>query len=250
MLSQIHNINALIEVVENYSELLSAVTEEEKKYIVYSYLLKRVVPDNRYESRIKHWLFTFSQIKWFSFPIIVYVAMSVITISLILVSKKTFLYVMLTVFVILLVNAALMMIKEIRKIRGEKQVNQAKFLRMQREARENLKLITYLLRIASKEILKSIEQDFENENKQLQSRANFLSKLIPFLTIIIIVLFLNVNIDPKTLNDNSFVYNIFKGSAGLYTFFVLILNLYNEFLLKSQYDINNRCLYLLKSAQI
>lgn len=250
MLSQIPNINALIEFIGNYLEIINALKEENKKYVVYSCLLHSVVPNNHYNSTIKHWRFTFSQIRWFSFPVIVYVAMSVIAISLILVSKIALLYIMLTIFIISLANATFIMIKEMSKIKSNKEVVQEKFLRMQREARKNLRIIIHLRTVASKEILKSMEQDFENENKQLQSRANFLSKLIPFLTIIIIVLFLNISVDPKILNNNDLLYNIFQGSAGLYTLFVLILNLYNESLLKSQYDINNRCLYLIKTAQV
>lgn len=213
MLSQITSVNTLIKFIEEYLEILKAIKEENEKHIVYSYLLNIVVPNNRYDSRVKRWRFIFSQIKWFSFPVIIYLAMSIIAISLIFVNKIAFLYTMITIFIFLLANALFIMLKEISKNKSNKELIEEKFLRMQCEAINNLYVVIYLRKNASREILKSIEQDFENENKQLQSRANFLSKLIPFLTIIIIVLFLNINIDYKTLNTNNFLYSMFQGSA-------------------------------------
>lgn len=62
--------------------------------------------------------------------------------------------------------------------------------------------------------------------------------------------FLNINIDYKPLNTNNFIYSMFQGFAELYTLIVLISKLYNEQLVKFKYNVNNRCLYILATAQI
>lgn len=111
-----------------------------------------------------------------------------------------------------------------KRIKSNKEIVEEKFLRMQREAEKSLETIIKIRITAKQETLKSIEQDFEYENKELQARVNFLSKVTPILAISIALLFLNsFNVNSKDLESN-LLYGIFRGSPGLVAVVALIIS--------------------------
>ncbi len=242
----LHNHIVLCKHISYYSEV-----SNEEKAAIYSYLLDNINSDKVYSSKRGHKKskrFVFSQIK-FNYPMF----MSILTILIVFAASifevntvSSFIYI-----VIAVVFTTVFLVDVIQgRIKSDKQTVQEKFLRMQEEAEENLEIIIKIRNTAKPETLKSIEQDFEYENKKIQVTANFLNKMAPIVAILIAILFVNsLNVNNKEIGSN-LLYGIFQGLPGLVAVIALIMSIYTETLTKSQYEVNNRCLYVLKVAQI
>lgn len=106
-----------------------------------------------------------------------------------------------------------------------------------------------LCSIAKLETLKSVEQELEYYIKRMQNRDKVIDKVMPFVAISVVVLFLNFFQPINAPLDKGILYEIIKGAAGLVTITTVAFNVVNAVTAQNRFNNYNDCIYVLKKAQ-
>lgn len=100
------------------------------------------------------------------------------------------------------------------------------------------------------ETLETVEQDFEDEIKRVQASKEIISVLSPILAILIVVFTINnFGLQVQSLRNN-FLYVAVSGVSGFVALVLAVINLYREFLLQPNISKCNKCISVIKKAQI
>lgn len=235
---------------------------EKEKEAIFEDLLNFIIWEKDYLSKTAKLQRNFSKIEWQKRFGIGFLFLFLCATVLLLGSKQIILsrnidtteilgWTVLTLYSISLIFLVLFIIALIKKPKNFKNSTYDFFNRIKNKSITlDKEIVSKLGNSYHQESLKSVEQDFEDETKRLQASKEIIAVLSPILASLIVVFTIfNFGI-PEQLLKTSFVYGAVSGVPGFIALVLAVLNFYREFLLQPNITRCNKCISILKKAQI